>query len=63
MLPTSSRTLNYPSDGTSERLNPNPLLDDKVLRDTDMDILVIIIVSLVVIVGGGLFIKRWQDDE
>ena len=52
-----------PSDGASEGLNPNPLLDDKVLRDTDMDILVIIIVSLVVIVGGGLFIKRWQDDE
>ena len=50
-------------NGTSEGLNPNPLLDDKVLRDTDMDILVIIIVSLVVIVGGGLFIKRWQDDE
>jgi len=51
-----------PSDGASEGLNPNPLLGDKVPRDTDMDIL-IIIVSLVAIVGGGLFIKRWQDDE
>jgi hypothetical protein len=49
-------------DGTSKGLNPNPLLDDKALRDTDMDIL-ITIVSLIAIVGGGLFIKRWHDDE
>ena len=53
----------HQGNGTSKGLNPNPILGDKVLRDTDMDILVIIIVSLVVIVGGGLFIKRWQDDE
>jgi hypothetical protein len=49
-------------DGTSKGLNPNPLLDDKVQRDTDMDIL-IIIASLIAIIGGGLSIKRWQDDE
>jgi hypothetical protein len=30
---------------------------------TDMDIFIIFIVSLVAIVGGGLSIKRWQDDE